>query len=208
MDVIGVGFGRTGTLSLKAALERLGVGPCMHMIPVLEDPERARLFRKAAAGDGASLEAALDGHRSTVDWPGTYFWRYLVDRHPHAKVVLTVRDPQEWYDSAYRTIYRAATGPRPADEGAATAIDMAHAVVWDGTFDGRFADRDFAVRVFTEHIDAVRREVPAERLLEYEVKQGWEPLCAFLGRPVPQEEFPRLNDSAAFAEMAAARFNP
>jgi hypothetical protein len=207
MDVIGVGFGRTGTLSLKAALERLGAGPCMHMIPVLEDPERARLFRKAAAGDDASLDAALDGHRSTVDWPGTYFWRYLVDRHPHAKVVLTVRDPQEWYDSAYRTIYRAATAPRPADEGAATAIDMAHAVVWDGTFDGRFADRDFAVRVFTEHIDAVRREVPAERLLEYEVKQGWEPLCAFLGRPVPEEGFPRLNDSAAFAEMAAARFN-
>jgi hypothetical protein len=203
MDVIGVGFGRTGTLSLKAALERLGLGPCMHMIPVLEDPERARLFRKAVAGDDASLDAALDGYRSTVDWPGTYFWRYLVARYPHAKVVLTVRDPQQWYDSAFRTIYRAATAPRPADDGMATAIDMAHAVVWDGTFDGRFGDRDFAVRVFTEHIEAVRREVPAERLLEYEVAQGWEPLCGFLGRPAPPEEFPRLNDSATFAEMAA-----
>jgi hypothetical protein len=205
MDVIGVGFGRTGTLSLKAALERLGLGPCMHMIPVLGDPERARLIRKAAEGDDASLDAALDGHRSTVDWPGTYFWRDLVARHPDAKVVLTVRDPEDWYDSAYRTIYRAATAPRPADPDLAAAIDMAHAVVWDGTFDGRFADREFAVRVFNEHNDAVRREVPPDRLLEFQVAQGWEPLCALLDRPVPAEPFPRLNDSLAFAEMMASR---
>ncbi|MCA2217527.1 sulfotransferase family protein [Jidongwangia harbinensis] len=205
MDVIGVGFGRTGTLSLKAALERLGLGPCMHMIPVLGDPDRARLFHKAAEGDDASLDAAMAGHRSTVDWPGTYFWRDLVARHPDAKVVLTVREPESWYDSAYRTIYRAATAPRPADDGMAAAIGMAHAVVWDGTFGGRFADREFALRVFTEHNDAVRREVPPDRLLEFQVAQGWEPLCAFLDVPVPPEPFPRLNDSAAFAEMVASR---
>ncbi len=208
MDVIGVGFGRTGTLSLKAGLERLGLGPCAHMIPMLEDPDRARLFHKAADGDLGSLDAALDGYRSTVDWPGTYFWRELVARHPDAKVVLTARDPQQWYDSVHRTIYRAATAPRPADDDLATAIDMAHAVVWDGTFAGRFADRDFAVRVFTGHHDAVRREVPAGRLLEYEVTQGWAPLCGFLGVPVPDEPFPRLNDSAAFAAMQAGLVTP
>ena len=200
MDVIGAGFGRTGTLSLKAALEQIGLGPCMHMIPLLADAERATLFRKAAEGDTDSLDAAMEGCRSTVDWPGTYFWRELVERHPDAKVVLTVRDPQKWYDSAYRTIYRAATAPRPPEDMTA-GIEMAHAVVWDGTFDGRFADRDFAIRVFLEHNEAVRRTVPADRLLEFEVAQGWEPLCAFLGRPVPDEPFPRLNDARAFEQM-------
>jgi hypothetical protein len=198
MDVIGVGFGRTGTLSLKAALEQLGLGPCMHMIPVLGDEGLAALFRKAAGGDRESLASALRGCRSTVDWPGTFFWRELVAQHPDARVVLSVRDPQEWYDSAHRTIYRAAMAPAPPG-AAPSAMDMVHAVVWDGTFGGRFADRDHAVRVFEEHNAEVRRTVPADRLLEFEVGQGWEPLCAFLGRPVPQTPFPRLNDAEAFA---------
>lgn len=207
MDVIGVGFGRTGTLSLKAALEDLDFGPCMHMIPVLADTERATLFRKAAEGDRDSLDAALDGCRSTVDWPGTYFWRELVRDNPDAKVVLTVRDPQKWYDSAFQTIYRAASArDLPADM--APAMEMAHATVWDGTFDGRFADREFAVRTFEEHNAAVRREVPAERLLAFEVAQGWEPLCDFLDRPVPDKPFPRLNDAAAFQEMVAGPHGP
>lgn len=200
MDVIGAGFGRTGTLSLRTALDRLGFGPCMHMIPLLDDPGRAALFRRAAAGDYRCLERALDGHRSTVDWPGTYFWRELVSAHPDAKVILTVREPGKWYDSAYRTIYQAATRVPPSPAGD-RPIDMAHALVWEGTFGGRFADRDHAIRVFEEHNAAVRREVPAHRLLEFEVSQGWEPLCAFLGVPVPEEPFPRSNDTAAFHAM-------
>jgi hypothetical protein len=199
MDVIGAGFGRTGTLSLKVALEQLGLGPCMHMLPLLDDPERAALFHRAVEGDLASLDKALADHRSTVDWPGAYFWRELVDRHPDAKVVLTVRDPQRWYDSARGTIFQAASNPPPGpDESLTTGLEMAHAVVWDGTFGGRFADRQHAVRVFTEHNDAVRRAVPASRLLEFEVSQGWEPLCDFLGVPVPDGPFPRTNDSASF----------
>ena len=199
MDVIGAGFGRTGTLSLKIALELLGLGPCMHMMPLLDDPERAGLFHRAAEGDLASLDKALEGHRSTVDWPGTYFWRELTARHPAAKVVLTVRDPQRWFDSAHTTIFQAASAePDGTDEAMAVGIGMARAIVWNGTFGGRFADREHAVRVFTEHNEAVRREIPADRLLEFEVTQGWEPLCDFLGVPVPAAPFPRVNDSAAF----------
>lgn len=200
MDVIGVGFGRTGTLSLKAALEMLGFGPCLHMLPLFEDPDRAALFHKAAAGDGDALTAGLAGHRSTVDWPGTYFWRELVQRYPAAKVVLTTRDPQQWYDSAYRTIYPAAHAPAPqgVDPRMESVRAMTHAVVWDGQFGGRFADRDHAVRVFEEHNAAVRDTVPADRLLDFEVRQGWEPLCSFLGVPVPREDFPRLNDTQQF----------
>ncbi|GLY96092.1 sulfotransferase family protein [Actinoplanes sp. NBRC 103695] len=197
MDVIGAGFGRTGTLSLKAALEQLGIGPCAHMIPLIEDQDQAQKWLDAAGGVPGALDAATEGHRSTVDWPGVYFWRELVERHPDAKVVLSVRDSGAWYDSTCRTIYPAAM--KALDMPVVPPFArMAHATVWDGTFKGRFAERDFAIRVFEEHNEAVRREVPAERLLEFEVKQGWAPLCDFLGVPVPDTEFPRLNDTATF----------
>ena len=199
MDVIGAGFGRTGTLSLKIALEMLGRGPCLHMLPLLDDPERAALFARAAEGDLSSLDKALEGHRSTVDWPGTYFWRELIERHPDAKVVLTVRDPQKWYDSAHSTIFQAAqSAPREGDDSVTAGLAMIRSLIWEGTFGGRFADREHAVRVFTEHNEAVRRAVPADRLLEFEVAQGWQPLCDFLGVPVPDAPFPRANDSATF----------
>jgi hypothetical protein len=205
MDVIGAGFGRTGTLSLKVALEQLGFGPCMHMIPLLHDPETSALVRKAAEGDVDSLDVALDGHRSTVDWPMTYFWRELADRHPAAKVILTVRDPQKWYDSADRTIHAAANAGRASGGLDPDVMGMVDATVWDGTFGGRFADRDTAIKIFEEHNDRVRREIPAERLLVFEVGQGWGPLCSFLGAPVPETPFPRLNDTAAFHENLFAR---
>jgi hypothetical protein len=201
MQIIGAGFGRTGTLSLKTALEQLGFDPCAHMTSMMEDPERATLFTLAAAGDSAALDKAMDGCRATVDWPGTFFWRELVEGHPEAKVLLTVRDPEAWYASAERTIWAAASMLRSAEE-ASPAMEalgaMIDATVWEGTFHGRFADRDYAMRVFTEHNDEVRRSVPADRLLEYSVDQGWEPLCSFLGVPVPAGDFPRLNDTATF----------
>ncbi|GGL13318.1 sulfotransferase family protein [Mangrovihabitans endophyticus] len=206
MDIIGAGFGRTGTLSLKAALEHLGFGPCLHMLPLFDEPKRAALLADAAGGHMGSLEAAVAGYRSTVDWPGTYFWRELVARNPGAKVILTVRDPEKWYESAHRTIYQAATNPPDSSTGSpetAVLMRMVHATVWDGTFQGRFADRDHAIATMREHNDAVRREIPADRLLEYPVGAGWEPLCAFLGVDVPAEPFPKLNDSAAFAERIA-----
>jgi hypothetical protein len=204
MDVIGAGFGRTGTLSLKIALEQLGFGPCLHMLPVLGDPERAALFSRAAEGDRESLDKALEGHRSTVDWPGTSFWRELTARHPAAKVVLTVRDPQRWYDSAHDTIFQAAENAR-RNGVQSPQHTMLRTLVWDGAFGGRFADREHTVRVFTEHNAAVRREVPAGRLLEFEIAQGWPPLCAFLGVPVPDAPFPHANDTETFNSELAER---
>jgi hypothetical protein len=205
MDVIGAGFGRTGTLTLKVALEQLGFGPCMHMIPLLHDPDTSALIHKAAEGDVDSLDVALDGCRSTVDWPMTYFWRELADRHPAAKVILTVRDPQTWYDSADRTIHAAANHGRESGGLDPDVMDMVDATVWDGTFGGRFADRAAAIKIFEEHNARVRREIPADRLLVFEVAEGWGPLCSFLGVPVPETPFPRLNDTAAFHDNLAAR---
>ncbi|GLW28408.1 sulfotransferase family protein [Actinoplanes regularis] len=198
MNIIGAGFGRTGTLSLKTALERLGEGPCAHMLPLIGDDERCRLFLRAAAGELDCLDRAFDGYRATVDWPGAYFWRHLIARHPDAGVILTVRDPREWYASVERTIWAAGRGPAPPEF--AVFRRMGEAVVWTGTFDGRFGDRAYAIEVFDRHNAAVRAAVPAGRLLEYRVADGWGPLCDFLGHPVPAEPFPRLNDSATFQE--------
>jgi hypothetical protein len=200
MDVIGAGFGRTGTHSQKIALEQLGLGPCMHMMALFHDTERSALFHKAADGDPDSLQLALTGCRSTVDWPGTFFWRELVELHPRAKVLLSVRDPQEWYDSVHRTIFQAAYAPpSPGRPQLAPGFrEMAMALVWDGVFGGRFADREHAIGVYERHNAQVRTSVPAERLLEFRASDGWEPLCDFLGVPVPQTEFPRSNDTAAF----------
>jgi hypothetical protein len=200
MDVIGAGFGRTGTLSLKVALEQLGLGPCAHMMPLIGDEERSQLFSRAAAGDEASLDKALDGYRSTVDWPGVYFWKQLIEKYPKAKVILSVRDPEKWYASAERTIWAASNAPRRP--GMDRFREMCDATNWYGTFGGRFGDRDHAIRVFTEHNDEVRRTVEPQRLLEYEVGQGWQPLCDFLGTPMPSQPFPRLNDTVSFRAQA------
>jgi hypothetical protein len=205
VNVIGAGFGRTGTLSLKAALERIGEGPCAHMVPLMDDEQRCRLFTRAAGGDPASLTKALDGYRSTVDWPGVYFWRDLIGRFPDAKVVLTVRDPEQWYASAERTIWAAAQAP--VQPGLAAFREMADATNWTGTFGGRFGDRAYAIEVFNRHNAAVRETVPADRLLEYRIGEGWGPLCSFLGRPVPDEPFPRLNDTAEFQNRVQERFS-
>jgi Sulfotransferase domain len=204
LKVIGAGFGRTGTLSLKLALERLGHGPCHHMLELIDDPRQLEMWAGVAAGESPDWDRLYRGYRATVDWPGVRFWRELTSRFPHAKVILTVRDPQAWYDSASESIYRVSSLPvnDPLTERRRQIVAR---LVWEGEFGGRFADAEYAMRVFTEHNDAVRREIPDGRLLEFEVGEGWEPLCDFLGVPVPDEPFPHSNDRREFAERMARR---
>ncbi|MEW1615334.1 MULTISPECIES: sulfotransferase family protein [unclassified Streptomyces] len=197
MDIIGVGFGRTGSTSLKAALERLGFGPCHHMTDLLRLPERADLWEAAADGEEADWEALFAGFRSTVDWPGTAFWRELVARYPDARVILSVRDPDRWYESARSTIGRELR-PGTWRPEAVPLLRVVERVVWQRTFDGRFGEPDHAKQVFTDHAAQVREAVEPGRLLVHEISKGWEPLCAFLGVPVPDEPFPRLNDRVSF----------
>jgi hypothetical protein len=214
MRVIGVGVGRTGTLSLKAALERLGLGPCFHGRHVLDHPDRLPLWQAAAAGEPVDWSAVFAGYASTVDWPGAAFWRQLAEAFPAAKIILTVRDAGGWYDSVHRTIYRM-FGDGPPDARVAEArsvvpgLDVFTAfhrrMIWDGFFSGRFADRDHAIRVYQEHNAAVIREVPPDRLLVVSPGAGWKPLCAFLGLAVPAEPYPHLNDPERFWARVAAR---
>ncbi|GAA3751378.1 sulfotransferase family protein [Plantactinospora mayteni] len=219
MRVIGVGFGRTGTRSTKEALERLGFGPCHHMAELFAQPRTIGAWLRAGRGGPVDWAGLLDGYRSTVDWPSVYFWRELIEVYPDARVLLTVRDPQSWYDSVRSTIYRSRTiDPESAPPWLRQALAahpdlldqprLTEALIWQGTFGGRFDDREHALRVYADHVAEVRATVPADRLLEFDVAQGWEPLCEFLGVGLPAEPFPLLNTTASFRERLAAPAGP
>lgn len=203
VKIIGAGFGRTGTASMKAALEHLGFGPCYHMFEVIAEPERMRDWARALDGP-VDWDQVLGGYRSTVDWPGCTFWRELMVAYPDAKVLLTTRDPQRWYDSTFDTIYQfVQEPPGDSDDPFTTKLrPTIERMIWNGTFDGRFEDRAHAIEVFERHNAEVRATVPADRLLEYQPGQGWEPLCEFLDVPVPAEDFPHVNDSASIRDLA------
>ncbi|GAA2594577.1 sulfotransferase [Actinomadura fulvescens] len=207
LDVIGAGFGRTGTLSLRAALERLGFGPCHHMMEVIDDLAQVPRWERAAEAEDADWEEVYEGYRSTVDWPGARFWRELAGRYPQARVILTVRDAERWYDSVRKSIYAFATAELPpeAERTIGRLRALVDDLIWEGTFDGRFEDRAYAISIFEAHNEAVRTTIDAGRLLVFEVAQGWEPLCGFLGVPVPDEPFPRLNDQASIHAMVRER---
>lgn len=225
LRVIGAGYGRTGTLSLRTALERLGFAPCEHMIDVIGHPDRFLLWQSALEqkerGGAIDWDPLFAGYAATVDWPGAFFWRELANANPQAKVVLTVRDPDRWYASVRRTIYRArlAFGPPPVtkvltavvaalDPRMAAAVRVLDGAIWEGAFGGRFEDRAHAIRTFEAHTAAVERTIAPDRLLVFDVRQGWEPLCAFLGVPVPDEPFPHLNDGDEFERRVRERLLP
>jgi hypothetical protein len=204
LGVIGAGFGRTGTLSLKGALEGLGFGPCYHMVEVIEHPEHVGFWQRAAEGGEVDWDEVLAGYCAAVDWPACNFYAPLAARYPEAKVILTVRDPEGWYDSAWQTIFPRITRPVAEDDTVARArIQMQRRVVIEQAFAGDIADREHALAVFRRHVAEVQRTIPPERLLVYQVADGWEPLCRFLERPVPDQPFPHVNASEEFKR----RFN-
>ena len=199
IKVIGAGFGRTGTLSLKGALELLGFDPCYHMVEVMERPTHSDAWFRTSQS-GKVDWSVFDGFASVVDWPAARYWRDLIERYPSAKVVLTLRDPDSWYKSVSDTIHVRLTSVLPADapESDRRHRAMATKIVLTDTFGGRFSDKEHAIEVFERHNAAVRESVDPSRLLVFRVKDGWEPLCRFLDRPIPNEPFPRLNDTAEF----------
>lgn len=180
LKVISTGFGRTGTTSLKAALERLGFSRCYHMMEVFSHPEHIPLWLDANQEEAVNWEKLFGDYQAAVDWPSCTFYNELMQRYPDAKVLLSVRDPDSWYQSALETIYSSQQLRPPASWLFALIpqvrrfMRMVDAVVWQGTFGGRFEDKDYAIRVFNDHIAEVRRTVPPERLLVFDVKEGWE----------------------------------
>jgi hypothetical protein len=200
MHVIGAGLGRTGTMSLKFAIEQLGLGPCFHMIEMMKVPERIPMWDRAGQGENVDWDALLSGFNSTVDWPSCTFYRELADHYPNAKVVLTVRDADKWFDSTQATIFKA------MDQLVADTDNpmgrMVRSVIMR-MFDNNMHDRAHCISVYNKHNDEVRRAIPAARLLEFNVAQGWTPLCDFLGVAVPSVAFPAVNSTEEFQQKHA-----
>jgi hypothetical protein len=200
LQVIGAGFGRTGTLSLKLALEQLGFGPCYHLYEIRERPALLPPWLALLDQQVPDWRAVFAGYVSQVDWPAARYWKALHAAFPQAKVILTLRDPEAWFDSLQATIVPSVTiGSLHADSDHARAVsDMVYRLIYQGLFQGRMTDRDFVLRVWHDHVAEVRRTVPKGQLLELEVQDGWEPLCAFLGVAVPDAPFPRTNSTEDF----------
>ena len=198
LQVIGSGLGRTGTMSLKHALEQLGFGPCHHMVEVFAHPESVPWW--VAAGQGhADWDLIFKDFAAAVDYPAAAYWREITGHFPHAKVVHTVRDPDSWFDSTQATIFAPgsfADNPPPAFK--------AFFESFSGALSGNIHDRAFMTDHFRRHSEAVLAAIPAERLLVMDIGEGWERLCAFLSVPVPDTPYPRDNTREDFIGRVAA----
>jgi len=195
LRVIGSGFGRTGTRSLKDALERLDFGPCHHMEEVLPSPEQVDLWHAVAVGKPLDHARIFNGFSSQIDWPGAHVWRELAAAYPDAKVVHSVRPDESWWKSFSGTIgkFLAIYPTMELPPHIRLMSEVMTELIGVQTFAGQYADRDKALAAYHQREADVRAAIPAERLLVFDVAQGWEPLCRFLEVPVPSTPFPRTN---------------
>lgn len=199
LKVIGSGFGRTGTMSTKMALEQLGFGPCHHMVEVMQNPAQPAQWKAIAAGETVDWEDVFRGYHSQVDWPGAAVWHETVKAFPHAKVVHTERPEDEWWKSFSGTIAKffAVAPTLSLPPHLADIFETMSGWFVKQTF-GDMLDRDCAIAAYRANNRRVRETVPPDRLLVFNVAEGWGPLCAFLGVPVPDAVFPRSNPRDEF----------
>ena len=203
LTVIGAGVGRTGTYSLKLAINELGYGPCHHMEEVLLNmKDQVPLWSDATEGK-PDWTAIYEGYKSAVDWPTAGFFRELNAAYPSAKFILTSRDPRRWAESFSETIYKLLAVGEDAPPDVQAWLAMAGRVINKTGFRAGLSV-DQLTAAFEAHSAAVKAAIPEERLLVFEVKQGWEPLCSFLGTPVPGTPFPRTNDRSEFWDKVNA----
>ena len=208
MKLIGAGLPRTATTTQMIALEMLGL-PCYHMRDMMADPATSvPQFRKALEGD-ADWDEIFEGKESIVDWPGSYHWRELMDVYPDAKVLLSVRSAESWVDSMHKTIaaiwfgdslmHHLAQAQYQIDPVYASWLDVLHDMWTEaGMMVGSKADPEMMAAEMEEWNQAVIDTVPAERLLVWNPKDGWEPLCELLDLDVPSEPLPHVNDVETF----------
>lgn len=201
LRIIGSGFGRTGTMSTKMALEKLGLGPCHHMVEVMGDPAQPPHWKALAEGKDVDWAEVFDGYASQVDFPGASVWHQLSIAFPDAKVIHTERPEEEWWASYSATIgkffaHRQSLDLPPPISAIFETMDK---LLLEGVFGG--LDRDRSIGAYRRNNEKVRATIPADRLLVFSPADGWEPLCSFLDMPVPDEEFPRSNARAEFWEL-------
>jgi Sulfotransferase domain len=195
LRVIGVGYPRTGTLSLKHALESLGFGPCHHMTELLARPERWPNWIRAARGEPVDWDTVFAQFQSSTDAPACYFYRSLAARFTDAKFILSLRPPEKWYESARATVF---SDQLLLPMLGTPMAEMISKVVFS-RYEGRLGDRAYMIAAYERHNAEVQRLIPPERLLLLRAGDGWEPLCRFLGVTVPNEPYPHSNDRKEFA---------
>jgi hypothetical protein len=213
IKVIGAGFGRTGTMSVKHALEMLDLGPCYHMIELTNEPERLKYWEVAANGKKPDWNTLLNGYSSIMDFPGCLYYQELMAAYPEAKVILTVRDAEDWYKSARATIFKS----YPDRKQLITIVKryfsskrirqlmrlgwLIQKIIYKQTFGYQMFNKEEAIRRYEAHNQKVIETVPADKLLVYNVQEGWTPLCNFIGKEIPNVPFPKTNKPDHFHNM-------
>jgi len=198
LKVIGAGLGRTATFSMKFALEHLGFGTCYHMSEVLAGARRnLPLWLDVVAGK-PDWDTIFEGFQSTTDYPACTYWRELAEFYPEAKVVLTIRDADRWFDSVSATIF---SEKMQGSLAGSPAEAMMRGTIF-APFGDRMSDRAFMTDWFGRRNQEIIDTLPPDRLLVYSPKEGWEPLCEFLDVPVPDVPFPRVNSRDELSEAS------
>lgn len=214
IKVIGAGFPRTGTMTLKKALETLGYNDTYHYRDLIANSKKLKYWQELENTGNTDFEKLFEGFEATVDFPGYPYYKILLKQYPDAKVILTKRDFDKWYESTTKTIWKSANKPfiervnlfkrklfSKNLRGIFKCVKFMRRVYLYGQFDNNFSNKSHAEKVFFEHIDDVINHVPKQQLLVYDVAEGWEPLCEFLNRPIPNEPFPHLNKKENFHKM-------
>jgi len=214
IKIIGAGLPRTGTNTLKESLERLGYTKTYHMKELLVNPKNLHYWLTLKDTGTTDWDGLYNGFAATVDFPGYPWYKEHMKRYPDAKVILTVRPFENWYSSIYSTIWQA--GPQTAGQkivmitklilnprlrSVIKCVKLAKGTIFGKHFQGKFTDKAFAEKIFNKHIEDVKAHVPADKLLVYDVSDGWGPLCKFLNLPVPKEPLPHLNKKENFKSM-------
>ncbi|MFP4342073.1 MAG: sulfotransferase family protein [Cyclobacteriaceae bacterium] len=211
LQIIGLGMGRTGTLSLKIALEKLGYGPCYHMEDLLRQPKDVIYWEEIKKRGATDWEKLFGNYRSAVDFPVVACYQPLLEKYPDAKIILTIRDENEWYESASRTIFNTEPGlggkikmalqmPFSPRLRMLMRVFRMSGQFWQEHVGKNFREKEAAIAFYRRWNEQIKNDLPAERLLVYEIKEGWQPLCDFLGVEVPAEEFPLANTRQQFQE--------
>ncbi len=214
IKIIGAGLPRTGTNTLKESLEKLGYMKTYHMKELLVHPDDLQYWLTLKETGTTNWDELYEGFQATVDFPGYPWYKEHMKQYPDAKVILTVRPFEKWYTSVYSTIWQA--GPQNLKQKLAMlskllfnsrlrsvikCVKLSKEMIFKVHFQGKFEDKVATEKIFNQHIEDVKAHVPPENLLIYDVSEGWEPLCKFLGKPVPGEPIPHLNKKENFKEM-------
>jgi len=198
LKVVGAGLGRTGTNSLKLALEKLLDGPCYHMYEAARRDPDTPVWERAVRGEAVEWTTFLEDYVASVDWPACAFWEQIQAANPQSFVLLSTRESAHaWWESMQHTII-----PRlhqaAVDEPETTRRREMMKALMRERFTADWTEREPAIAAYDRHGAQVRRTVARERLIDWRTGDGWEPICAALALPVPDEPFPHVNTAAEF----------